>query len=124
MFNKLYIQGLMIIAILSLAIYHLIKVHSLENKISELEKNILIGQHRYINCEQNVNKLNNIIDKQNERLKSINENFKNNMKKYTVWKNADEKNKYNNKILNIFNSSSSTEIIDKLNKIDFLSELN
>ena len=33
MFNKLYIQGLMIIAILSLAIYHLIKVNSLENEI-------------------------------------------------------------------------------------------
>lgn len=124
MFNRFFSHGLLIITILSLAIYHLIKINSLENEISELEKNVIVGQHKYLACEQNINKLNNIIDKQNSRLKSINDDFKNNMKKYTIWKNAEDKKKYNDKLLNIFNSTSSTEIANKLNNIDFLNEIN
>lgn len=124
MFNKFYTHGLLIITILGLSVYHLVKVNSLENEISELEKNVLVGQHRYLACEQNINKLNNIIDKQNSRLKSINDDFKNNMQKYTVWKNAEDKKKYNDKILNIFNSTSPTEIANKLNNVDFLNEIN
>lgn len=123
MFNRLYIYGIISICVLGGVIYHLTTVGKLKEEIRSLEKNLLIGQHRYINCEQNVTKLNEIINKQNERLKSINEDFKKNMARYAVWKNLEDNKKYNSKVLSILNSSSSADIAKQLNQMNFLNEL-
>lgn len=123
MFNKLYIYGGIAILFSFGITYHVIKVSSLNNKIHDLENKVLVGQHRYINCEQNITTLNGMIDKQNEKLKSIEDEFKKNLTKFSIWSTQDDSKKYNNKVLNIFNANSTSEIAKQLNQIDFINEI-
>lgn len=123
MFSRLYtIGGAIIIASLAIA-YHTLKISSLNSRIKELEKDNISYQHKYINCEQNLTTLNGIIDKQNLQLKNISNEFESNLSKFNIWTNQEDRKKYSDKILNLLNSGSTTDIVKQLNQIDFEKEI-
>lgn len=117
--SKLYVYLGIASVGMGIIIYFLVKVSNLKDTINELKLEVTHNQVKYSNCVGNLTQLEQMLEKQNNRLKSIESSFLENQKELQLWKDKKQEEKYNESVNQIFNQNTTESILESIKNLNY-----